>query len=167
MADHREVTATNADGKPIALAQRRVSLQASYFEGPLPKPEVFRQYEDICPGAADRILRMAELEGEHRRAQEARLAGGAITAQNRGQIFGFSVVIVFGLIGGGLLLAGVPAAGVSIVLGAGGTMLVGAIWNKVEDRKERQLEERKVKVAEETNKRLQAQAQDTKKPKKK
>lgn len=34
-------------------------------EGPLPLPELFRGYEDVLPGAADRILTMAE------RAQQA------------------------------------------------------------------------------------------------
>ena len=41
-----------------------------YFErhssGPLPTPDSFREYEDVLPGAADRILTMAETQLQHR-----------------------------------------------------------------------------------------------------
>ncbi|PIQ30327.1 MAG: hypothetical protein COS35_13425 [Zetaproteobacteria bacterium CG02_land_8_20_14_3_00_50_9] len=34
--------------------------------GPLPAPEDFAKYENILPGAAERILSMAENEARHR-----------------------------------------------------------------------------------------------------
>lgn len=34
--------------------------QREYFEGPLPHPKMFKQYESILPGSADRIITMAE-----------------------------------------------------------------------------------------------------------
>ena len=41
-----------------------------YFRGPLPPPTLLRQYDDIAPNAAERILRMAERQAEHRIAIE-------------------------------------------------------------------------------------------------
>ncbi len=38
--------------------------------GPLPHPDQFRQYEETLPGAADRILTMAEQESQHRQLME-------------------------------------------------------------------------------------------------
>ena len=49
------------------------SLQVSAsWSAPLPPPEVFRQYEEVLLGSADRILKMAEREQEHRHAQDER-----------------------------------------------------------------------------------------------
>jgi len=45
---------------------REVVLQAASFSGPLPPPPMFREYEDVLPGAGDRILSMAERQAAHR-----------------------------------------------------------------------------------------------------
>lgn len=52
-------------GLPAAMA---VHHQA--FSGPLPPPELLGKYESLCPGSADRIIRLAEDEAEHRRSIE-------------------------------------------------------------------------------------------------
>ena len=44
--------------------------QISVRTGPLPPPDDFRQYEETLPGAADRILRMAENQNERRNNRE-------------------------------------------------------------------------------------------------
>ena len=58
------------------MAQRRVGQQqealvqqivAQSFSGPLPAPEMLQGYEDVVPGAAARILTLAEEEALHRR----------------------------------------------------------------------------------------------------
>ena len=40
------------------------------WEGPLPPPEEFRRYEETLPGAAERILTMAENQHQHRMNHE-------------------------------------------------------------------------------------------------
>lgn len=45
-------------------------LVSQSWEGPLPPPGILRGYEDICPGAADRLIKMVEDQGEHRRSLE-------------------------------------------------------------------------------------------------
>lgn len=47
------------------------SLEMRITSGPIPSPEVFREYEDILPGSADRILAMAELQQAHRHSLES------------------------------------------------------------------------------------------------
>jgi uncharacterized membrane protein len=42
------------------------------WHGPLPPPESLKQYDVIVPGAAERILLMAEKEMEHRHQRENR-----------------------------------------------------------------------------------------------
>ena len=42
------------------------------FSGPLPSPDAFREYEAVLPGAADRILGMAEFQ-LHQRASSQKM----------------------------------------------------------------------------------------------
>lgn len=38
----------------------------SSYQGPIPHPEHFAKYEEVLPGAGDRIIKMAEREQENR-----------------------------------------------------------------------------------------------------
>lgn len=51
----------------VATMVRRV------HSGPLPAPETYAQYDEVHPGAAERILRMAEKEQDHRHRSEGRI----------------------------------------------------------------------------------------------
>ena len=39
-----------------------IAAKSETFEGPLPHPDILARYENILPGIADRIVRMAEAE---------------------------------------------------------------------------------------------------------
>jgi len=52
------------------IAPQAVQIQQKLHQGPLPAPEDLQRYEQMCPGAAERIIRMAETEQAHRHAQE-------------------------------------------------------------------------------------------------
>lgn len=45
---------------PVEPALSRTELRAEFHRGPLPPPEDLRAYEDILPGAAERIVVLAE-----------------------------------------------------------------------------------------------------------
>lgn len=47
-------------------------VEAAVFSGPLPPPSMYGEYEDTFKGSADRILKMAEKEQDHRIAWETR-----------------------------------------------------------------------------------------------
>lgn len=54
-----------------ASAVERVEMRAhEQFAGPLPHPRHLSAYDEIVPGAADRILRMAEKDQDHRIGME-------------------------------------------------------------------------------------------------
>ena len=46
--------------------QKIAVVSAQSFSGPLPPPAMLSQYEQICPGFAERILLMAEREATNR-----------------------------------------------------------------------------------------------------
>lgn len=47
-----------------------IQQASSSFQGPIPHPDHFAQYDKVLPGAAERILKMAEREQENRHKHE-------------------------------------------------------------------------------------------------
>ena len=62
MSDRQE-TAPIATGKDVTIH----AMQLTAWNGALPLPEMARAYEEICKGAFERILTMAEQEAVARR----------------------------------------------------------------------------------------------------
>lgn len=87
----------------------RVTQVTQTFEGPIPHPTLLSQYDALVPGAAERILTMAESEAAHRHSLEQSAMTANIESQRRqlsiaeeqqnavfrsdwwGQLFGFAV----------------------------------------------------------------------------
>ncbi|MBI4266931.1 MAG: DUF2335 domain-containing protein [Chloroflexi bacterium] len=55
---------------------RRTHIEAYHYEGPIPDPSTLQEYEKVIPGSADRILRMAERQAEHRQFLEKTVIHG-------------------------------------------------------------------------------------------
>ncbi len=53
-----------------AASPATLMTEFTALSGPLPPPEMLAQYEEILPGAAERILSMAERQAEHRQKME-------------------------------------------------------------------------------------------------
>lgn len=66
------------------------------FHGPIPPPDLFAKYEQILPGSADRILRMAENQQEHRMQLENKIMTEQLSMSKRGQMCAL-VVFILGL----------------------------------------------------------------------
>jgi uncharacterized membrane protein len=81
--------------------------QAVQFSGPLPPPDMLKQYDQITPGLADRIVGMAEKAQTHEQDMDRLHLQSEIKAQGRddqykllGQIWAIVVVCMgIGLIG--------------------------------------------------------------------
>ena len=73
--------------------------QTTHFSGPLPPPESLAQYDKIVPGAAERIISMAEKEMEHRHKNEDKTTKSIIITTVISIIFAFvSVLILCGIV---------------------------------------------------------------------
>lgn len=108
------------DSVRIAMYEHQV------YAGPLPPASELARYEEILPGAADRILKMAEDQGQGRRWLEQNALRWDHQERLLGQIFGF--VISLSAIGAGLYAAmnGHPLAG--SLLGTGGVVGLAAVF---------------------------------------
>ena len=110
-----------APGHPAENSQANTRfslLQATaHRSGPLPIPEEFAHYDRVVPGAAERILRMAESELQHRHEVEKsaivssdQTESIAYRALARGQYVGLALSII-------------------CVLSATGTAIYGVHWS--------------------------------------
>lgn len=113
----------------------QVSRQYS-FSGPLPPPEVLEKYNQALPGAAERILSMAEQQSRHRQSIETKVIDSNTFVQKLGPVLGF-IVAMTAVIGGiVLVLKGKDGYGLAAII----TPLAGLasvfIYSKQQQRKE-------------------------------
>lgn len=68
-------------------------VREEHFSGPIAHPRHLREYEEILPGAADRIIGMAERNLTHKQELESKALSADIDDQRLGQKFGFAALI--------------------------------------------------------------------------
>lgn len=88
--------------EPTEIRHRPPTVISQMYSGPIPPGEELLKYEKACPGAADRIIAMAERQSAHRQSQEHRVIGSNILGERLGSIF--SLAITFVLVGSGVYL---------------------------------------------------------------
>jgi uncharacterized membrane protein len=108
------------------------------FSGPLPHPEILQRYNDIHPGAAERIIRMAEEQGAHRRHLEKTAISAHAFTERLGPILGF-IVAMTAVVGGIWLLSkGLRIEGLTSILGTVAALAGVFIYGKSQQTKELQ-----------------------------
>lgn len=53
--------------KEQKAVMNHLKVQSMNYSGPIPPPDIIKDYENILPGSADRIISMAEKQADHRR----------------------------------------------------------------------------------------------------
>lgn len=92
----------------------QITITQQEFSGPLPHPDILARYESVVPGAAQRIIRMAEVQQGHRIQSERRGLVGMIARTLLGQIFG--------------LLIGLSGIGGAVYVAVKGPTIVGPLF---------------------------------------
>lgn len=57
-----------------------------HYEGPIPPPHVLQQFDNIVPGTAANLIRLAEEESLHRRKMESMTVEANVRTQEKGLI---------------------------------------------------------------------------------
>ncbi len=117
----RQSKATSSNAKQEALLA--LQQEQCYFAGPLPSPQTFAEYDKIVPGAAERILVMAEKDAEFQRAITHKALKAEASERRLGQILGFCIGLASLITTGIALFFNQPTAA-SII---GGTTVVGLV----------------------------------------
>ena len=121
--------------KPSAPAQRQQAQAGSQvkaeFSGPLPPPDALEKYESVSPGAAERIIAMAETQSSHRHELEKSLVDSEYKQASKGQICAATLgalAIISGAIAG---ILGAQWTG-SVM---GGLVVVGLVYALIRGRR--------------------------------
>src|SRR5215208_5666614 len=80
-----------ANSNPTQSPQFVARFQGTVFQGPLPPPEILARYNDAVPGAAERLIQMAERNQDHRQKLETEVIPARARSETRGQVFGFII----------------------------------------------------------------------------
>jgi uncharacterized membrane protein len=121
---------------PSSTSTAIIQAQMRQWSGPLPQPEALERYNQIVPTAAERIIRMAETQHDHRLAIEKEVVDSNVNSQKLGTILGF--IIAMTAIVGGIFLAyvGRETSGLVSII----TALVGLagvfVYGKSEQKKD-------------------------------
>lgn len=97
--------------------------QTESFSGPLPHPDILKKFNEAVPGAAERIIKMAEEQASHRKELEKAVIHSNISRSKWGQILGFILALI------GLIVACVVAIYGNAI--AGGVIGVGTLVSLV------------------------------------
>lgn len=81
------------------------------FSGPIPHPQLLQQYDQVCPGAADRIIRTMEQEAAHRHDMERAALRADIIDTRIGQTCAFIIVLATLSVGAYTAINGAPIIG--------------------------------------------------------
>ncbi len=122
---------TNAEPQFVAR------VEGTLFQGPLPPPEILAGYDDVTPGAADRIITMAEKNQAHRHALEAKVIPAGIMSERIGQILAFVLYVATLASGTYLVSVGKETIGITEMLGT--TAAFGALYFHGQREKKREL----------------------------
>ena len=112
--EERESVEVEADDQTGSVLQQTRAYQ---FVGPLPDPEHLKRYDEILPGAAERIFGSWERQSKHRQRLEARAQWFALT-------IALAAIFVGGLcayfdqpfVGAGIAIAGVASVSVTALI---------------------------------------------------
>lgn len=71
--------------------------QSQIFSGPLPHPDILKKFDEVVPGAAERIIKMAEEQSTHCKDLERKVIDSDVARSRWGQFLGF-VIAITGLV---------------------------------------------------------------------
>lgn len=142
----RRVIGEDPEADTDMMLRRITSVVAEYTNGPLPPPSMLKGYEEVLPGAADRIFTLMEQQSAHRQKLERTALDRGSRSRDRGQILAFvlcALVIVGGFVAIylGQSLAGMAA----IIIAVGG---VAATFLATRQRQQQQLQDKREAVLE-------------------
>lgn len=129
-------TPDQATGVESPVAMLSTMAVSTRFAGPLPPPEILKQYNDAVPDAAERILRMAEQQATHRQQLEAQVVTSDIRKSYIGIVCAFLLAATAIVTGGLAVHAGHGWSSAAAIVGLPMAAIVGAFIYGTNSRRE-------------------------------
>ena len=115
-----------SEEKAKIISATRQETRIEEFSGPLPRPQTLKEYDEIIPNGAERIMSMAEEQSRHRRDMEALMIRGNVRSQRHGLTASFTLNLTALVSGTFLAYNGIPILGG--ILSVGGLLSIAASW---------------------------------------
>lgn len=119
----------------LVVAQSRTIATA--YAGPIPPPDLLRQYEELDPGRAAKILNVAERQSDHRMDIERKVITSDIRRSWAGLAAAFILSLTTVCIGGYLVYLDHDTAGATIATAGLGSVVGTFIYGTKSQREER------------------------------
>ena len=141
---HRPFFPQNTSQQPAISQARSVSAEIQYRHGPLPSPKDLDEYDKVIPGAAERIISMAEQQAKHRQGLEKAVIESDIKDSKTGLILGFIIGTIAIISGTVCIIYGHSIAGG--VLGGSAVPALTAVfvYGSKQRRKEREAKQKEI-----------------------
>lgn len=161
--DPEEMPAAGSDARPATAAdpeenearERALQRAALRYTGPLPPSGEFDGYEEVVPGAGDRILTMAEEEARNRRQLARAQVKSGIKSEKRGQWMAFFLSLAVLGCATYLIVSGYSEWGILMFFGqliaVSGTYIMGRWGGGQEEEGEEPPEEEQLSLADEAD----------------
>lgn len=117
----------------VARQTQQVVMHTQQWAGPLPPPAVLKQYDEVFPGLAERIVTSMEREQEHRHSVDRELIQTHQVAFTRGQWIAATIALICLVLGFVLGYNGQSVAAVAFVTGGLGQVVLAFLGSR-EDR---------------------------------
>ena len=125
---------------PAVILRRTEHRQSSLFAGPLPPPEILKQYNQLVPDAAERILTMAETQAVHRRGIERMAIQSEAQQESWSLRFGTLILVLAFILAGFIGWLGNTTGATAIVIASlsalAGVFAVGS-WSRRREREKK------------------------------
>ena len=118
------------------VESRTEKMTIASWKGPLPPPNQLQLYDNLVPGAASRILNMAETQSEHRIQMERTVISGDSKRSYWGLVAAFTLSVMIILGGIYVMVAIHPWAGTTLIgmniVGLAGVFVYGTNSRRME-----------------------------------
>ncbi len=125
---------------PTAVVTFGQQTTTAVYQGPIPPPEFLKQYDTIVPGAANRILQLAESQSSHRQQIEKVAVEHELALSRFGQR-GALFIATLGIAAGAYIASrGQTVAGTGVIGGAIGAIAIAYLtgtFSRYRERKEK------------------------------
>lgn len=122
----------------LPLIHHEIQSVVSSWSGPLPPPAALREFNEIIPQGADRILKMAEAQEAHRHGLENRALDSEILRSHQGLYCAVLIAFLFACVATYALYLGNPIQA-AIIAGVPSASMLGVfIYGHNSRRKERE-----------------------------
>lgn len=114
----------------VVRQTQQVVMHTQQWAGPLPPPAVLKQYDEVFPGLAGRIVASMEREQEHRHTVDRKLIETHRVAFTRGQWIAATIALVCLVLGFLLGSNGQSVAAVAFVTGGLGQVVLAFLGSR-------------------------------------